>query len=86
MNYFFQDVKVSSFTADLSKKKPSTMLLFSKMPHIIPHSERVMLFRKYVSEEKIVLGLKDTGSISPTHTLITVHRYDTYILKTLNLR
>lgn len=47
------------------------------MPHIIPHDERVNLFRKYVSNEKAVFGLTESAcaiSVSPQSTLITVHR------------
>ena len=37
-------------------------------------SQRVILFRKNVANEKEVLGLTETASISPQSTLITVHR------------
>lgn len=44
------------------------------MPHIILHVERVQLFRKYVANEKMVLGLTESACASPQSTLITVHR------------
>ena len=44
------------------------------MPHIIPHFERVQLFRKYISNEKAVYGLTESACASPHSTLITVHR------------
>lgn len=44
------------------------------MPHIIPHFERVQLFRKYVANEKTVFGLTESACASPNSTLITVHR------------
>lgn len=44
------------------------------MPHIIPHEERVRLFKKYVLNEKTVLGLTESACASSQSTLITVHR------------
>ncbi len=44
------------------------------MPHIIPHDERVVLFRRKVTAEKSVLGLNDVEAASARSTLITVHR------------
>lgn len=44
------------------------------MPHIIPHDDRVKLFRKYIVNEKSVLGLTDSVCTSPSSALITIHR------------
>lgn len=44
------------------------------MPHIIPHTERVQLFRRSVANEKAVLGLTEQACASARPTLITVHR------------
>ena len=44
------------------------------MPHIIPHTERVQLFRRNVANEKAVLGLTEQACASPRPTLITIHR------------
>ncbi|XP_064107613.1 ubiquitin-protein ligase E3B-like isoform X2 [Macrobrachium nipponense] len=49
-------------------------VLLSKMPHIIPHEERVLLFRRHVSKEKSVLGLTDAACAAPQSTLITIRR------------
>lgn len=46
----------------------------TKIPHIIPHKERVLLFRKHVANEKSILGLAESTCASPKSTLITVHR------------
>ena len=59
---------------DLENGKKSAQLLMQKVPHIIPHKERVVLFRKYVNNEKTVLGLTESACASPQSTLITVHR------------
>lgn len=49
-------------------------LLLAKMPHIIPHTERVQLFRKFVANEKTVLGLTESACAAGTSTLVTIHR------------
>lgn len=59
---------------DLENGKKCAQLLMQKVPHIIPHKERVVLFRKYVNNEKTVLGLTESACASPQSTLITVHR------------
>ncbi|XP_078045060.1 ubiquitin-protein ligase E3B [Augochlora pura] len=67
-------IRVSGFLADLEKEKRGAALLLSKMPHVIPHSERVVLFRKQVVNEKAVLGLTESACNSTLTTLIVVHR------------
>lgn len=59
--------------ADLEKGKRNMNILLQKMPHIIPHEDRVRLFRKYVLNEKTVLGLTESACTSQS-TLITIHR------------
>lgn len=74
-NFFFkQEVRVSGFLADLEKGRRGAALLLSKMPHVIPHSERVVLFRKHIADEKAVMGLTESACNSPPTTLIVVHR------------
>ncbi|PBC33652.1 Ubiquitin-protein ligase E3B [Apis cerana cerana] len=68
------EVRVSGFLADLEKGRRGAALLLSKMPHVIPHSERVVLFRKHVANEKAVLGLTESACNSTPTTLIVVHR------------
>lgn len=60
--------------ADLEKSRRAPQLLLQTMPHIIPHEDRVRLFRKHVTNEKTVLGLTESACASPQSTLITVHR------------
>ncbi|EFN88458.1 Ubiquitin-protein ligase E3B [Harpegnathos saltator] len=68
------EVRVSGFLADLEKGRRGAALLLSKMPHVIPHSERVVLFRKHIADEKAVMGLTESACNSPPTTLIVVHR------------
>nr|XP_033322085.1 ubiquitin-protein ligase E3B isoform X3 [Megalopta genalis] len=73
-HWLAKEVRVSGFLADLEKEKRGAALLLSKMPHVIPHSERVVLFRKQVVNEKAVLGLTESACNSTITTLIVVHR------------
>ncbi|XP_058789046.1 ubiquitin-protein ligase E3B isoform X2 [Phymastichus coffea] len=73
-HWLIKEIRLSSFLTDLEKKKPVAVLILSKMPHILPHSERLLLFRKYISEEKIAIGLTENIYSNSLSTLITVHR------------
>jgi ubiquitin-protein ligase E3 B len=73
-HWLLKDIKVSTFMADLEKGRKAPQLLLQTMPHIIPHEDRVRLFRKYITNEKTVLGLTESACASPQSTLITVHR------------
>lgn len=73
-HWLIKDVKVSAFMSDLEKGKKAAQVLLQKVPHIIPHKERVVLFRKYVTNEKTVLGLTESACALSQSTLITVHR------------
>ncbi|CAG9759771.1 unnamed protein product [Ceutorhynchus assimilis] len=73
-HWLIKDMKVSSFLVDLEKGRRAPQLLLQTMPHIIPHEDRVRLFRKYIINEKTVLGLTESVCVSPQSTLITVHR------------
>ncbi|CAM1325746.1 UBE3B (predicted) [Pycnogonum litorale] len=73
-HWLIKDVRVNSFMNDLDKGKRSAQILLQKVPHIIPHKERVILFRRYVFNEKTVLGLTESVCTSPQSTMITVNR------------
>ncbi|RWS12158.1 ubiquitin-protein ligase E3B-like protein [Dinothrombium tinctorium] len=73
-HWLIKDLKIAGFMKDLENGKKSAQILMQKVPHIIPHKERVVLFRKHVNNEKSVLGLTESACASPQSTLITVHR------------
>lgn len=73
-HWIIKELRVGGFISDLEKGKKVSQVLLQKMPHIIPHEERVQLFRRYVANEKTVLGLTESACVSPQSTLITVHR------------
>ncbi|XP_014225779.1 ubiquitin-protein ligase E3B [Trichogramma pretiosum] len=75
-HWLIKDVRVSNFLTDLKKGKRKATVILSIMPHILPHNERVRLFRNYVTDEKESMGLSSSSSSrnSLPATLITVHR------------
>lgn len=73
-HWLIHEVKPSTFISDLEKGKRHAVILLQKMPHIIPHEDRVKLFRKFVQNEKAVLGLTESACASPRSALIVVHR------------
>lgn len=73
-HWLIAEIRPSTFLADLEKGKKHTQVLLLKMPHVIPHEDRVKLFRKYVHNEKAVLGLTESACASPSSALITIHR------------
>jgi len=73
-HWLLKEVKLGTLLSDLERGKPVAKLVISKLPHIIPHQERVLLFRKKVHTEKTTLGILESDSASPQSTLISVHR------------
>lgn len=73
-HWLIKEIRPSCFISDLEKGRKSAQILLQKAPHIVPHKERVLLFRKYIANEKAVLGLTESACASPQLTLVTVHR------------
>lgn len=72
-----KEIKPSLLISELDKNRKSASILIQKLPHIIPHSDRVILFRRKVAADKAALGLS-TDSVDNVHfgnsTLVTIHR------------
>lgn len=74
-HWLIYEIRPSHFLNDLEKGKKHTQVLLQKMPHIIPHDDRVKLFRKFVQNEKTVSGLTESAcSASSSSSLITIRR------------
>jgi ubiquitin-protein ligase E3 B len=73
-HWLLKEVKLGTLLCDLERGRPVAKLVISKLPHTIPHQERVLLFRKKVHAEKTSLGILESDSASPQSTLISVHR------------
>ncbi|KAJ8286077.1 hypothetical protein GJAV_G00034290 [Gymnothorax javanicus] len=69
-----KDLKPSLLFQELEKGKKRAQLLLQYIPHVIPHKNRVLLFRNIVTKEKETLGLVETSSASPNVTHITIRR------------
>ncbi|CAL8249093.1 unnamed protein product [Merluccius merluccius] len=69
-----RDLKPSLLFQELEKGKRRAQLLLQYIPHVIPHKNRVLLFRNIVTKEKESLGLVETSSASPHVTHITIRR------------
>uniref|UniRef100_A0A3Q3WXR1 Ubiquitin-protein ligase E3B n=1 Tax=Mola mola TaxID=94237 RepID=A0A3Q3WXR1_MOLML len=69
-----RDLKPSLLFQELEKDKKRAQLLLQYIPHVIPHKNRVLLFRNIVTKEKENLGLIETSSASPHVTHITIRR------------
>ncbi|KAE8292221.1 Ubiquitin-protein ligase E3B [Larimichthys crocea] len=74
MGWHFRDLKPSLLFQELEKGKKRAQLLLQYIPHVIPHKNRVLLFRNIVTKEKESLGLIETSSASPHVTHITIRR------------
>lgn len=64
-HWVIKELRVSSFLKDIESKKPTAFKILQMLPHIIPHKERVQIFRKFVSMDKLV---------ARPSTLISIHR------------
>lgn len=74
-HWLVRSVKTASFISELEKRKKGALLVIEKIPHVLPHRERVQLFRKLVARDKEDLGItRPTDEFVPHGTLITVQR------------
>lgn len=63
-HWLIKDVKMTLFLKDLDAGRPVAQTILNLLPHIIPHKERVLIFRKLVARDR-----------SPCYsTFITIHR------------
>ncbi|KAK3758729.1 hypothetical protein RRG08_012395, partial [Elysia crispata] len=67
------EVKPSTFMSELEKEKGAALFLLQKVPHIIPFSERVIIFRKNVIREKEALDLTESACSSLQTSRFCIH-------------
>ena len=72
-HWLIKDIKAKELISEMDKGRRAAALLIQKMPHIIPHSERVVLFRRYISSDKSTVGVFQDQA-SGRSTLVTIHR------------
>lgn len=63
-HWLIKDLKMSLFLKDLDAGKPVALAILNLLPHIIPHKERVLIFRKLVARDRSACY----------STFITIHR------------
>lgn len=74
-HWLIRNIKMSTFVSELEKKKKGAMLVIQKVPHVLPHRERVQLFRRLVAKDKEDLGItRPTDDFLPHGTLVTIQR------------
>ncbi|KRZ54269.1 Ubiquitin-protein ligase E3B, partial [Trichinella nativa] len=68
-----RDLKSSVFLNEVNRGNKKALFIIQRIPHVIPHRERIKLFRKYVASEKASLAaarlFEDQMSV-----IITIHR------------
>ncbi|CAO2629163.1 Ubiquitin-protein ligase E3B [Lemmus lemmus] len=69
-----KDLKPGVLFQELDKDRRRAQLILQHIPHVVPHKNRVLLFRNMVTKEKEKLGLVETSSASPHVTHITIRR------------
>uniref|UniRef100_A0A8C5LRJ3 Ubiquitin-protein ligase E3B n=1 Tax=Leptobrachium leishanense TaxID=445787 RepID=A0A8C5LRJ3_9ANUR len=69
-----KDLKPALLFQELDKERKRAQLLLQYIPQVIPHKNRVLLFRNIVTKEKEKLGLVETNTASPHVTHITIRR------------
>ncbi|XP_021017614.1 ubiquitin-protein ligase E3B [Mus caroli] len=69
-----RDLKPGVLFQELDKDRKRAQLVLQHIPHVVPHKNRVLLFRNMVIKEKEKLGLVETSSASPHVTHITIRR------------
>uniref|UniRef100_F7A8M5 HECT-type E3 ubiquitin transferase n=1 Tax=Ciona intestinalis TaxID=7719 RepID=F7A8M5_CIOIN len=70
-HWLYKEVKSSVIRAEVEKSQMRGKLIMDKIPFILPHKDRVLLFRSLVAADKLKLGItEDNGSM--VH--IRVHR------------
>ncbi|XP_032220444.2 ubiquitin-protein ligase E3B isoform X2 [Nematostella vectensis] len=74
-HWLIKDIRIGSFVSELEVGKQRALLVLRKIPHVIPHKERVRLFRDFVAKDKESLGIaRPSDDFMPQGTLITAHR------------
>lgn len=66
-HWLIKDLKISLFLRDLEMGKPIARTILTLLPHIMPHKERILIFRKLVAKDK-------SQYCSGFSTFITIHR------------
>jgi ubiquitin-protein ligase E3 B len=72
--WLIKDLRFSSFMSEFKNGKDRAKELLSNLPHIIPHRQRVELFRERVQADKKSLGIVARGDLPCPSTYIRIRR------------
>ncbi|CDW55283.1 ubiquitin protein ligase E3B [Trichuris trichiura] len=70
--WLIKDLKAATFLAEVDRGNLRAQFIIQRIPHVIPRKERIKLFRKYVTSERLSNTL--TRQLDKQQTVITVHR------------
>ncbi|KHJ49553.1 hypothetical protein D918_00680 [Trichuris suis] len=70
--WLMKDLKAATFLAEADRGNLRAQFIIERIPHVIPRKERIKLFRKYVTSERLSNTLARQLEKQPT--VITVHR------------
>ena len=72
-----KEIKASTLIGEFDKGKKNAAVIIQKLPHVISHADRVVIFRRKISADKTGLGISN-DSLENVHvgisTLVTIHR------------
>ncbi|XP_067934700.1 ubiquitin-protein ligase E3B-like [Watersipora subatra] len=72
--WIIKDVRPAQFISCIDKGNKTSQFLLQKMPHVVGHKDRVILFRKLVQNDKESQGIADSANAMPNITYINVSR------------
>ncbi|CAB3994760.1 Ubiquitin- ligase E3B [Paramuricea clavata] len=74
-HWLIKELKISLFKSELSTGKPRAIEILQMIPHIVPHRERVKIFRNLVQQDKMSLGISnDQDDFSASCIFVKVRR------------
>ncbi|CAK8692376.1 unnamed protein product [Clavelina lepadiformis] len=58
-HWLCKDIKPSTIRGEVEKSQPRAKLVVEKIPFVLPHKERVILFRSFISADRASIGITD---------------------------
>lgn len=71
-----RDIKPSTIVNEFESHEPRAQLLMSKMPHLVPLRERMVMFRKLLTREKESMMSTPSNVITISRTRIIEDGYN----------
>uniref|UniRef100_UPI00358E8020 ubiquitin-protein ligase E3B isoform X1 n=1 Tax=Myxine glutinosa TaxID=7769 RepID=UPI00358E8020 len=73
-----RDLRISTLFGDIERGKTRVKHLLQYIPHVVPHKERIVLFRVMVAKEKENMGMADNENplamfMESNHSMVVTH-------------